>query len=70
MPISNIVFTWKQDDRIVGNVSGLGKASVVLPAALLYGSTDIEVDAQSADYASFGTAIRHYPVSRTATYTL
>jgi len=56
VPLSDIVFTWKQDDRVIGNVSGLGRSSVVLPAALLYGTTDIEVDAQSADSTSFGTA--------------
>jgi hypothetical protein len=61
VPTSDIIFTWKQDDRVVGNVSGLGEASVILPAALLYGTTDIEVDAQSADNASFGTATVSVP---------
>jgi hypothetical protein len=61
VPASNIVFTWKQDDRVVGTVSGLGRSSVVLPAALLYGTTDIEVDAHSADDTSFGTATVNLP---------
>ncbi len=56
IPSSDIIFTWKQDDRVIGTISGLGKASVVVPAALLYGSTDIEVDARSSDDTSFGTA--------------
>jgi hypothetical protein len=61
VPTSDIIFTWKQDDRVIGNVSGLGKSSVVLPAALLYGTTNIEVDAESSDDTSFGTAVLSIP---------
>lgn len=61
IPTSKINFTWKQDDRVVGAESGLGRSSVVLPAALLYGTTNIEVDAQSSDDASFGTATINIP---------
>jgi hypothetical protein len=49
VPSSDITYTWKQDGRVVGNVSGRGKSSAVLPAPVLYGTTDIEVNAQSDD---------------------
>ncbi len=56
VPSADIVYTWHQDDRVVGNVSGLGQSSVVLPSPPLYGSTDIEVDAQTQDNTLEGTA--------------
>ncbi|HVM73668.1 MAG TPA: hypothetical protein VMU13_02190 [Candidatus Paceibacterota bacterium] len=61
IPISDIVFTWKQDDRVIGNNSGLGRSSVALPAAILYGTTNIEVDAQSSDNTRFGSATISIP---------
>ena len=61
VPTSNIIFTWKQDGRVAGNVSGLGKSSVILPAALLFGTTNIEVDAESTDHMSFGIATISVP---------
>ena len=56
IPASEITFTWKQDDRVVGNLSGLGRDSIDLPAAILYGTTDIEVDASASDNSQYGTA--------------
>ena len=56
VPSSSIVYTWKQDGRVVGNLSGTGKSSVILPAAPLYGTSEIEVDARSTDNAFSGVA--------------
>lgn len=61
IPDSSINFIWKQDDRVLGSLSGLGRSSVSLPAAILYGTTDIEVDAYSSDGSHYGIAAASIP---------
>jgi hypothetical protein len=56
VPSTSITYTWKQDGRVVGNVSGRGKSSAVLPAAPLYGTSNIEVDVASSDGSLSGSA--------------
>ena len=53
---TDITYTWKQDDRVLGSLSGRGKSSAILPAATLYGTSDIEVDAMSVDGVLSGRA--------------
>jgi hypothetical protein len=66
VPSSDITYTWKQDGRVVGNVSGLGKASVVLPSPTLYGTSDIEVDVESSDDTLSGSASLSIPAQTPA----
>ena len=54
--VSDLIYTWKQDDRVVGNVSGRGRSSVTLPSPMLYGTTNIEVDVESSDHILVGSA--------------
>ena len=61
IPSSSIVFTWRQDDRVVGTESGLGKSSIVLPAEILYGTSNIEVDARAEDGSRYGSALLSVP---------
>lgn len=61
IPNSDITFTWKQDDRVLGSLSGTGRSSVSLPAAILYGTSDIEVDAYSSDGTRYGVATVSIP---------
>lgn len=61
VPSSDITYTWKQDGRVVGNVSGRGKASVILPSPTLYGTSDVEVDAISSDGSLSGSATLSIP---------
>ena len=56
VPASDIIYTWKQNGRVVGNVSGRGKASVILPSPTLYGRSVIEVDVSSSDNTLSGSA--------------
>lgn len=63
VPSSQISYTWKQDGRVVGNISGSGKSSAVLPAALLFGTTRIEVDAASGDGTISGSASISLPTN-------
>jgi hypothetical protein len=53
---SDITYTWKQDGRVVGNVSGRGKSSAVLPSPTLYGTGNVEVDVRSSDNSLAGSA--------------
>jgi len=52
----DLIYTWKQDDRVVGNVSGQGRSSVTLPSPMLYGTSNIEVDVESTDHILVGSA--------------
>jgi hypothetical protein len=58
---SDIDFTWKQNGRVLGSLSGIGKSSITVPAAILYGTSNIEVDVQSVDGTSYGTALAVLP---------
>jgi hypothetical protein len=53
---SDITYIWKQEGRAVGTVSGRGKSSATLPAATLYGTSNIEVDVKSSDGLLSGSA--------------
>ena len=63
---SNLIYTWKQDDRVVGNVSGQGRSSATLPSAMLYGSTNIEVDVESTNHILVGSATISIPATEPA----
>jgi len=59
----NLIYTWKQDDRVVGNVSGQGRSSVILPSPMLYGTSNIEVDVESPDHILVGSAMISIPAT-------
>ncbi|HEY4516982.1 MAG TPA: hypothetical protein VJG64_03475 [Candidatus Paceibacterota bacterium] len=54
VPESKITYTWRRDGRVVGDVSGLGRASVTLPAPTLFGTDTISVEASAADGSIYG----------------
>lgn len=56
VPSNSIKYTWKKDGRVIGSVSGKGKASVSIPAPSLYGSSIYSVEAISADNLYTGSA--------------
>ena len=49
IPISSIKFTWKNNGATLSSISGVGKNTATIPAAILYGNDVITVDAQSTD---------------------
>ena len=53
---ANIIYIWKEGGQVLGSVSGKGKSSVFLPAPPLFGTTVVEVDAQSVDGNFSGSA--------------
>ncbi|HUO56275.1 MAG TPA: hypothetical protein VMU27_02485 [Candidatus Paceibacterota bacterium] len=63
IPPTQINYTWKQDGSVIGSRSGVGKSSITLPAALLFGSTQIEVDAASTDGTLSGSASVSIPTN-------
>jgi hypothetical protein len=56
VPESNILYTWRVDNRVQGSLSGAGKSSIVLPAPTLFGSNVISVDAQEIGGSAHGSA--------------
>jgi hypothetical protein len=56
LPTSSIVYTWKKDGQVMGDISGRGKSTAIIPAPLLYGSNTISVDAASSDNTLSGEA--------------
>ncbi len=56
VPSSQINYTWKENDVVLGNLSGLGRSSVLLPAPPLDGSTVVEIDTESQDGDYTGSA--------------
>jgi len=56
IPSSGINFTWKLNGAVEEAQSGLGQSSAVFPAAVLYDSDVIEVDAQTPDGTLAGQA--------------
>ena len=46
-PLSNIDFTWKVNGAVLEAQSGVGESSATVPAAILYGSDSVTVDAQT-----------------------
>lgn len=53
---SAITYTWRRNGRVEGDVSGVGKSSVSLPAPTLFGTDTISVDARAADVSAYGSA--------------
>jgi hypothetical protein len=56
IPSSDIIYTWKQDGRVLGSLSGRGRSSLVVPSPTLHPSITIELEAHSIDNASFASA--------------
>ncbi len=59
--ISDIVFTWRRNDQILGSVSGRGKSSVSIPAPVLFGSDTVSVEAATLDRQLAGSASVQIP---------
>jgi hypothetical protein len=56
VPASEIDFTWKLNNAVDEAQSGIGESSAVFPAAVLYDSDTIVVDAQTPDGSISGEA--------------
>lgn len=59
---SSITFTWKQDGQVLGDLSGRGRSTAVIPIAHLYGGGTISVEAVSSDGTFGGAATVSLPV--------
>jgi hypothetical protein len=56
IPVSGISFTWKLNGAVQSAQSGIGESSAVFPAAVLYDTDNIPVDAQTPDGSISGEA--------------
>lgn len=54
VPVNSIIFTWKRNGQVIGEVSGRGNASVSIPSPYLFGHDTITVDARSVDSSFSG----------------
>lgn len=61
VPISDIIFTWKRNDQILGSISGRGKSGVHIPAPVLFGTDTISVEAITTDRQLAGSASLRIP---------
>jgi hypothetical protein len=64
IPDSDITYTWKQDSVVLGQISGRGRSSVVIPLMHLYSGNTITVNAQSSDGTRASEAIVVVPLSQ------
>lgn len=46
---SNLIYTWKDGSRVLGNLSGIGRSSIELPAPRLTGQGNVSVAVETAD---------------------
>lgn len=61
VPSSNIVYTWRKNGLILGDLSGRGKSAATIPAPTLYGTDTISVTAISTDKTLSGFATTQIP---------
>lgn len=55
-PDSDITYTWKRDTEVLGDISGRGRSSAVIPVMHLFTNDTITVDAVSSDGILSGEA--------------
>jgi hypothetical protein len=53
---ANIIYTWKNNGAVIQSASGIGNSSLVVPAAILFGSDAITLDARTQDGTLSGEA--------------
>lgn len=61
IPSSDITFTWKRNDQVLGSVSGRGRSTARIPAPALFGTDTISVEAISLDKSLAGSATVRIP---------
>jgi hypothetical protein len=61
LPAPELIYTWRRNDQVLGNISGRGKSAVVIPVEHLFGTDTISVEVRSADGSLAHTA--SFPVS-------
>jgi hypothetical protein len=66
IPASDIMYTWRRNNRIMGSVSGQGKFSIVIPAPMMFGTDVISVEAASTDGTFSGVATTRIPSAEPA----
>ncbi|MBI5003793.1 hypothetical protein HZC00_01730 [Candidatus Kaiserbacteria bacterium] len=56
IPPNSIIYTWKVNGQVIGNVSGKGRQTAVLPAPVLFGTSNVSIEAVSTDNLFTGSA--------------
>lgn len=49
IPAEQLIYTWRRNGEVLGNISGRGRAAAVIPVEHLFGTDSISVEARSAD---------------------
>lgn len=49
VPASELIYTWRRNDEVLGSISGRGKSAAVIPVEHLFSTDTISVEARSAD---------------------
>lgn len=49
VPAADLIYTWRRNDEVLGNLSGRGKSAIILPIEHLFGTDFISVEARSVD---------------------
>ncbi len=49
LALGDLVYTWKKNDQVLGDLSGRGKSAIVIPAPVLYATDVLSVDVESSD---------------------
>lgn len=49
IPASSLTYTWRRNDVVLGNISGPGRSTAIIPVEHLFGTDTISVEVQSAD---------------------
>ena len=54
--VGELMFTWKKNGQVMGNLSGTGKSAIIIPSPVLYGRDTVSVLAASSDGVYAGEA--------------
>lgn len=49
LPASALTYTWRRNDEVLGNISGRGRSTAIIPVEHLFGTDSISVEARSSD---------------------
>ncbi len=49
MPAGDLIYTWRRNGEIIGNISGRGRLAAVIPVEHIFGTDLISVEVRSAD---------------------
>ena len=49
VPASDLMYTWRRNEEVLGNISGRGKSTVIIPAPHLFGTDKVSVEVRTDD---------------------